>query len=76
MKTIKKILTMVCLFSLCACESWLDVDPMSQIKADELFRNEEGFHKALVGIYINMTILLWWNKDTSMKGSQNMNTIM
>lgn len=78
MKMIKNILMVVCLFSLCACESWLDVDPMSQIKADELFRNEEGFHKALVGIYINMTKSSLYGGDMTLSTldvmAQNYNT--
>lgn len=49
------ILLPVLFLALSSCEKWLDVDPMSQVKAEQLFENEEGYHKALVGIYINMT---------------------
>jgi len=43
------------MFSLTACEDWLDITPKSQIKADKLFETEDGFKDALVGIYIGLT---------------------
>lgn len=39
---------------LSGCESWLDVNPKSQVKEEKLFRNEEGFRDALSGIYTIM----------------------
>lgn len=38
-----------------SCESWLDVDPKSEIKADALFETETGFKDALIGAYLLMT---------------------
>lgn len=78
MKMMKKIILIASFFSLCACEKWLDVDPMSQVKADELFQNEEGYHKALVGIYINMTKSSLYGGDLTLSTldvlAQNYNT--
>ena len=28
-----------------ACESWLDVQPKTEIKSDDLFETEEGFNR-------------------------------
>ncbi|GGH22165.1 RagB/SusD family nutrient uptake outer membrane protein [Sphingobacterium alkalisoli] len=38
-----------------SCEKWLDVQPKTQIKANELFETEAGFKEALAGIYTIMT---------------------
>lgn len=38
-----------------SCESWLDVNPKSEIKADVLFETETGFKDALIGSYLLMT---------------------
>ena len=36
------------LLALCsACNDWLDVNPRSQIKGEELYKSEDGFKKAL-----------------------------
>lgn len=37
-----------------ACESWLDVQPRTKIKSDDLFETEAGFKDALVGVYTLM----------------------
>lgn len=37
-----------------ACESWLDVQPKTEIKSDDLFETEEGFKDALIGAYTLM----------------------
>lgn len=46
---------MICL-SLFAmgCNNWLDVQPKSQVKEEELFKSESGFRDALTGIYVLM----------------------
>jgi len=38
-----------------SCESWLDVNPKTEVKADELFKSERGFRQALYGVYTEMT---------------------
>lgn len=42
------------LLMLTSCENFLDVEPNSQIKGDELLSNESGFKEALAGVYISM----------------------
>lgn len=40
------------LFSvLTSCENWFDVSPKVEIKEDDLFKNEDGYFDALVGVY-------------------------
>ena len=34
-----------------SCKKWLDVKPESQVAADQLFTNKEGFEEALNGVY-------------------------
>ena len=34
-----------------SCESWLDVDPRTKVKSDDLFETEAGFKDALIGAY-------------------------
>jgi GNAT superfamily N-acetyltransferase len=47
----KKILCILATTLLLSCESWLDVNPRSQVKEGELFSDEAGFRNALLGIY-------------------------
>jgi len=54
----KKILYIILIFtlaSLASCDDWLDVKPKTEILADDLFQDEEGFNQALLGVYIGMT---------------------
>lgn len=46
------VVGLVVLFS--GCESWLDVQPRTKIKSDDLFETEAGFKDALTGIYTLM----------------------
>ncbi|MBR1681791.1 MAG: RagB/SusD family nutrient uptake outer membrane protein [Bacteroidaceae bacterium] len=39
---------------LSACNSWLDVQPRSQVEDTELFETENGFKEALAGVYSSM----------------------
>lgn len=53
----KKILkySILCLSLFAAgCSDWLDVQPESQVKEEELFKSESGFREALTGIYALM----------------------
>ena len=34
-----------------SCEEWFDVDPRTEIKEDDLFKDESGYFDALVGVY-------------------------
>jgi hypothetical protein len=42
-------------FALQSCESWFDISPKSDLKAEDLFSNEQGFRDALIGSYALMT---------------------
>ncbi len=43
------------LFSLTACNNWLDVELDNKVDDDKLFSTQEGFQEALAGIYSRMS---------------------
>ena len=43
------IVTAVALFA--SCETWLDVNPKTTMKADEMFETQQGFNDVLIGVY-------------------------
>lgn len=50
-----KITAIVILAVLCfSCESWLDVEPKTEIKSDLMFQTESGFKDAIIGCYTLM----------------------
>ena len=55
MKNIRHILLytlgLLTLMSTASCEEWFDVAPRTEIKEDDLFKNEDGFFDALMGVY-------------------------
>ena len=57
--TIMKIknifLTLAVAVASSACSDWFDVSPKTDIKTDDLFKDETGFQSALTGCYGNMT---------------------
>lgn len=50
----KRILLVCMVLSLGACNGWLDVSPKSQVKGDDLFKDEAGFQTAMFGVYTSM----------------------
>lgn len=55
MKTINKIpVWLLLVLGLCSCESWLDVQPKTKVKSDDLLQTEQGFKDALIGVYTLM----------------------
>lgn len=46
-----------------SCESWLDVSPRTDIRADVLLSNESGFNDALLGVYSLMTTPTCYGRD-------------
>lgn len=54
MKKILLILLIIPLFTFSSCESWFDISPKSELKADDLFENPQGFRDALIGCYGTM----------------------
>lgn len=51
--------------TLTSCENWLDVTSGSEIRAEDHFKNTEGFRQALIGCYIGMTDQTLYGKDMS-----------
>ena len=41
--------------TLSSCKKWLDVQPKTEMKQEELFSTQQGFNEALVGAYVTMT---------------------
>lgn len=54
-------LLMMCI----ACSDWLDVNPKTEVKAEEMFTTEDGFKSALTGIYGRMTNDELYGRDLS-----------
>lgn len=55
MKYIKNIGLLVCLLiTLSSCEDWLNVQPKTKIKSDQVFEKPQYFEQALIGIYLNI----------------------
>lgn len=46
---------LILLAGLTACQDWFDVSPKSDVKADDLFQDENGFRDVLTGVYALMT---------------------
>lgn len=42
-------------FGLLSCNKWLDVEPKSQVRDNDLFSTEGGFKEALAGVYTSLT---------------------
>lgn len=54
----RKVISILCLgvtLTCVSCESWLDVQPKSEIKWDMMFETEQGFKDALLGCYAGMS---------------------
>ena len=50
--------TTVCIlmfFTLFSCEQWLDVQPKTIIKSENVFEEQEYFEQALIGVYIKLS---------------------
>lgn len=54
MKKILKYSILYLLLFTWGCNDWLDVQPKSQVKEEDLFKSESGFRDALTGIYTLM----------------------
>ncbi len=48
---------------LCSCNSWLDVQPRSQVEDTELFEKESGYKEALAGVYSSMVSTKTYAKE-------------
>lgn len=52
---IKIWMILAILFTFSSCEDWFDISPKSDLKAEDLFSNEQGFRDALIGCYALMS---------------------
>lgn len=53
--TIKIGLVALASMSLCSCADWFDVNPKTDLKAEEFYKTPEGFESALAGNYTLLT---------------------
>lgn len=53
----KKLMIVCCLAALAlpGCKGWIDVSPKTEVKSKDLFKTEDGFKSALIGVYGRMT---------------------
>lgn len=57
---------------LTACESWLDVQPRTEIKENDIYLNETGFKEVMNGIYIQMASEELYGMNTTMYFNDNL----
>lgn len=62
------LIPVICL-TVSSCEDWFDISPKSDLKAEDLFSNEQGFRDALIGSYALMN-------GTNLYGAQLTSTYM
>lgn len=41
--------------TLSSCNKWLDVQPKTELKQEDLFSSQQGFYEAMTGAYVTMT---------------------
>ncbi len=63
MKKYLYTLTAVLFLMLNACNKWLDVQPKSQVRDNDLFATESGFKEALSGVYSALTYEPLYGKE-------------
>ena len=54
MKKIFIICVSALAITLTSCEDWFDISAKSELKADDLLNNEQGYRDALIGCYASM----------------------
>lgn len=52
--SIKYLLLSAAALAAVSCESWLDVTPPSEIRAEDHYSSAEGFQQTLIGCYLAM----------------------
>ncbi len=53
------------LFATTSCEKWMDVDPKTDVKADDFFDSENGYYASLQGIYTSMAAASTYGNNLS-----------
>ncbi len=61
----KKYIIGICLCTIffSSCSNWLNVDPKTTVKEEEVFSRELGFKEALTGVYIKMASTGLYGRD-------------
>lgn len=54
-KTALALLVTAILMSASSCKKWLDVQPVTRLEREGLFKTEEGYRDALIGVYANLS---------------------
>lgn len=54
MKRLNMAWAIVAIFLCTACQDWLDVNASSQLDREDLFKTEDGYGEALIGVYAKM----------------------
>ena len=49
----------------CSCNDWLDVNPRTEMKEEDMYQSEKGFKKVMNGIYIQLASKDLYGKNTS-----------
>ncbi|MFR3329865.1 MAG: RagB/SusD family nutrient uptake outer membrane protein [Odoribacter splanchnicus] len=49
----------------CSCSDWLDVNPRTEMKEDDMYQSEKGFKSVMNGIYIQLASKNLYGKNTS-----------
>lgn len=52
----RKIGLLAMILGILSCDSWLEVEPKTDIAEDEMYKNTKGFYSVLNGIYYNMGV--------------------
>ena len=56
----KKIIILLCIpFFFLRCDSFLDVNPDSEVVNDDMFNSASGVEDALYGVYMTMVTKVW-----------------
>ncbi len=59
------IVLFIAVVGLSSCEDWLNVSPKADVKAEDLFNNEDGFRDVLTGVYSLLTTNDSYGKELS-----------
>lgn len=56
MKMKNRFYILLCLLymGMVSCNSWLDVQPKTELDEEEMFSKQQGFQETLTGVYMNM----------------------
>ncbi|WP_455509525.1 RagB/SusD family nutrient uptake outer membrane protein [Butyricimonas paravirosa] len=49
----------------CSCSDWLDVNPRTEMKEEDMYQSEKGFKNVMNGIYIQVASQKLYGKNTS-----------